>query len=37
MFTHKIEIQKYGQILCAHKTHFLVPGHNYSPLDIRTL
>ena len=31
MFTHnfflKFEIQKCGQILCAHKTHFLMPGH----------
>ena len=23
------EIQKCGQILCAHKTHFLMPGHIY--------
>ena len=23
------EIQKYGQILCADKTHFLMPGHIY--------
>ena len=21
------EIQKYGQILCAHKPYFLMPGH----------
>ena len=25
----KFEIQKYGQILYAHKTHFLMPGHIY--------
>ena len=24
----KFEIQKCGQILCAHKPHFLMPGHN---------
>ena len=23
----KIEIQKYGQILCVHKPYFLMPGH----------
>ena len=23
----KFEIQKCGQILCAHKPHFLMPGH----------
>ena len=23
------EIHKCGQILCAHKTHFLMPGHIY--------
>ena len=23
------EIQKCGQILCVHKTHFLMPGHIY--------
>ena len=26
----KFEIQKYGQILCAHKPYFLMPGHIYS-------
>ena len=25
----KFEIQKCGQILCAHKPYFLMPGHNY--------
>ena len=25
----KFEIQKYGQILCVHKTYFLMPGHIY--------
>ena len=25
----KSEIQKCSQILCAHKPHFLMPGHNY--------
>ena len=25
----KFEIQKSGQILCAHKPYFLMPGHNY--------
>ena len=24
------EIQKCGQILCAHKTHFLMPGHIFN-------
>ena len=28
------EIQKCGQILCAHKTHFLMPGHIY-PSDLQ--
>ena len=23
----KFEIQKFGQILCAHKPYFLMPGH----------
>ena len=23
----KLEIQKYGQILCVHKPYFLMPGH----------
>ena len=26
----KFEIQKCGQILCAHKPYFLMPGHKYS-------
>ena len=26
----KFEIQKCGQILCAHKPYFLMPGHIYS-------
>ena len=25
----KFEIKKCGQILCAHKPYFLMPGHNY--------
>ena len=25
----KLEIQKCGQILCAHKPYFLMPGHKY--------
>ena len=25
----KFEIQKCGQILCAHKPYFFMPGHNY--------
>ena len=25
----KFEIQKSGQILCAHKPYFLIPGHIY--------
>ena len=25
----KFEIQKCGQILCAHKPYFLMPGHIY--------
>ena len=25
----KFEIQKCGQILCAHKPYFLMPGHTY--------
>ena len=25
----KFEIQKYGQILCAHKPYFLMPGHKF--------
>ena len=25
----KFEIQKSGQILCAHKPYFLMPGHKY--------
>ena len=25
----KFEFQKYGQILCAHKPYFLMPGHIY--------
>ena len=29
----KFEIQKCGQILCAHKPYFLMPGHIY----VRTL
>ena len=29
MITYKVEIQKRGQILCAHKACFLMPGHNY--------
>ena len=29
----KFEIQKCGQILCAHKPYFLMPGHNYSELN----
>ena len=30
MFTQKFnfEVQKCDQILCADKTHFLMPGHN---------
>ena len=27
----KFEIQKCGQILCAHKPYFLMPGHIYVP------
>ena len=27
MITYKFEIQKCGQILCAHKPCFLIPGH----------
>ena len=27
MITHKFEIQKCGQISCAHKPCFLMPGH----------
>ena len=30
----KFKIQKCGQILCAHKPYFLMPGHNYSALRI---
>ena len=26
----KFEIQKCGQILCAHKPYFLMPGHIYT-------
>ena len=26
----KFEIKKCGQILCAHKPYFLMPGHIYS-------
>ena len=26
----KFEIQKCGQILCAHKPYFLIPGHIYN-------
>ena len=26
----KFEIQKCGQILCAHKPYFLMPGHIFS-------
>ena len=26
----KFEIQKCGQILCAHKPYFLMPGHIYN-------
>ena len=32
MFTYKLfmfEIQKCGQVLCAHKPYFLMPGHIY--------
>ena len=25
----KFEIQKCGQIVCAHKPYFLMPGHKY--------
>ena len=25
----KFEIQKYGQLLCAHKPYFLMLGHKY--------
>ena len=32
----KFEIQEYGQILCAHKPHFLMPGQsqleNFMPI-----
>ena len=28
----KFEIQKCGQILCAHKPYFLMPGHHYAKL-----
>ena len=28
------EIQKCGQILCVHKTHFLMPGHIYTCVAI---
>ena len=28
----KFEIQKSGQILCAHKPYFLMPGHIYRKL-----
>ena len=27
LFNFKFEIQKCGQILCAHKPYFLMPGH----------
>ena len=29
----KFKIQKYGQILCAHKPYFLMPGHIYIVLE----
>ena len=29
MITYRFEIQKCGQILCAHKPCFLMPGHIY--------
>ena len=29
-----IEIQNYGQILCAHKPYLLMPGHNYCIIAI---
>ena len=29
----KFEIQKCGQILCAHKPYFLMPGHIRIPKD----
>ena len=32
MITYKVEIQKCGQILCAHKPCFLMPGHICDPL-----
>ena len=25
----KFEIQKWGQMLCAHKPYFLMPGHKF--------
>ena len=40
MFPQKLfnfEIQKCGQILCAHKTHFLMSGHNYGRGDSRSI
>ena len=27
----KFETKKCGQILCAHKPYFLMPGHKYKP------
>ena len=32
----KFEIQKCGQILCAHKPYFLMPGHKYKPIRYQT-
>ena len=29
----KLEIQKYAQILCAHKPYFLMPGHIYAHIS----
>ena len=33
----KFEIQKCGQILCAHKPHFLMPGHIFCEYTIMSM
>ena len=32
----KFEIQKYGQILCVHKPYFLMPGHIFHFMTLKT-
>ena len=32
----KFEIQKCGQILCAHKPYFLMPGRIYCAINVKT-